>query len=106
VLVVLAGYEDRRSGIDQPLLRPEKLIRRSKHAAAEARLLEADPAAERVRRHQGTSISAAEAQCLQSQACDPVNLLNIGAVSPAEISLSILGEITQVLHTPAKEQAA
>jgi xanthine dehydrogenase accessory factor len=32
--------------------------------------------------------------------------LNIGAVSPAEISLSILGEITQVLHTPAKEQAA
>jgi xanthine dehydrogenase accessory factor len=32
--------------------------------------------------------------------------LAIGAVSPAEISLSILGEITQVLHTPAKEQAA
>ena len=32
--------------------------------------------------------------------------LNIGAVSPAEISLSILGQITQVLHTPAAEKAA
>ena len=30
----------------------------------------------------------------------------IGAVSPAEISLSILGQITQVLHTPAAEKAA
>ncbi len=32
--------------------------------------------------------------------------LNIGAVSPAEIAISILGEITQVLHTPAAEKAA
>jgi xanthine dehydrogenase accessory factor len=32
--------------------------------------------------------------------------LGIGAVSPAEISLSILGQITQVLHTPAAEKAA
>ena len=32
--------------------------------------------------------------------------LNIGAVSPAEIALSIMGQITQVLHTPAAEKAA
>lgn len=32
--------------------------------------------------------------------------LDIGAVSPAEISLSILGQITEVLHTPAAEKAA
>jgi xanthine dehydrogenase accessory factor len=32
--------------------------------------------------------------------------LDIGAVSPAEISLSILGQITEVLHTAAAEKAA
>ena len=32
--------------------------------------------------------------------------LDIGAVSPAEISISILGQITEVLHTPAAEKAA
>jgi len=32
--------------------------------------------------------------------------LNIGSVSPAEIAISILGEITQVLHTPAAVKAA
>ena len=32
--------------------------------------------------------------------------LGIGAISPAEISLSILGQITQVLHIPAAEKAA
>jgi xanthine dehydrogenase accessory factor len=32
--------------------------------------------------------------------------LDIGAVAPAEISLSILGQITEVLHTPAAEKAA
>jgi xanthine dehydrogenase accessory factor len=32
--------------------------------------------------------------------------LDIGAVSPAEISISILGQITEVLHTPLAEKAA
>jgi len=32
--------------------------------------------------------------------------LNIGAISPAEISISILGQITEILHTPAAEKAA
>jgi len=32
--------------------------------------------------------------------------LDIGAISPAEISISILGQITEVLHTPAAEKAA
>lgn len=32
--------------------------------------------------------------------------LNIGATSPAEISISILAQITEVLHTPAAEKAA
>ena len=32
--------------------------------------------------------------------------LNIGSVSPAEISVSILGQMTQVLHTPNSERAA
>jgi len=32
--------------------------------------------------------------------------LSIGAVSPAEIAISILGQITQVLHNPAQEKAA
>lgn len=32
--------------------------------------------------------------------------LDIGAVSPAEISISILAEITEVLHTPLAEKAA
>jgi xanthine dehydrogenase accessory factor len=32
--------------------------------------------------------------------------LDIGAVSPAEIAISILGEITQTLHRPAADKAA
>jgi xanthine dehydrogenase accessory factor len=32
--------------------------------------------------------------------------LDIGAISPAEISISILGEITEILHTPPAEKAA
>jgi len=32
--------------------------------------------------------------------------LDIGAISPAEISISIMGQITEVLHTPAAEKAA
>ena len=32
--------------------------------------------------------------------------LNIGAISPAEISISILAQITEVLHTPVAEKAA
>jgi xanthine dehydrogenase accessory factor len=32
--------------------------------------------------------------------------LDIGAVSPAEISISILGQITEILHTPLAEKAA
>lgn len=32
--------------------------------------------------------------------------LDIGAVSPAEISISILGQITEILHTPMAEKAA
>ncbi len=32
--------------------------------------------------------------------------LDIGAVSPAEIAISILGEVTQTLHRPAAEKAA
>jgi xanthine dehydrogenase accessory factor len=32
--------------------------------------------------------------------------LNIGAVSPAEIAVSILGQITEVLHRPRQDQAA
>lgn len=32
--------------------------------------------------------------------------LDIGAVSPAEIAISILGEITAILHTPARREAA
>jgi xanthine dehydrogenase accessory factor len=32
--------------------------------------------------------------------------LDIGAVSPAEIAISIMGEVTQVMHRPPVEQAA
>lgn len=32
--------------------------------------------------------------------------LDIGAVSPAEIAISILGQITEVLHVPARREAA
>jgi xanthine dehydrogenase accessory factor len=32
--------------------------------------------------------------------------LNIGAVSPAEIAISILAEITEVMHAPARREAA
>ena len=32
--------------------------------------------------------------------------LNIGAISPAEISISIMGQITAILHAPVKREAA
>jgi xanthine dehydrogenase accessory factor len=32
--------------------------------------------------------------------------LNIGSISPAEIAVSILGQMTQVLHIPLSERAA